>query len=76
MQVQRLAREYGLIKLGTVAVDGTKLNANGSRQKAMSYDHLLKAERELKAQIDGLLKRTNPPAIWRKTSPIWTSPQR
>ena len=37
--------------------DGTKLKANASRHKAMSYGHMLKAEAELKAQIDALLKR-------------------
>ena len=36
VQVVRLAREMGLVKLGTVAIDGTKLKANASRHKAMS----------------------------------------
>ena len=57
VQVVRLAREMGLVKLGTIAVDGTKLKANASRHKAMSYGHMLKAEAELKAQIDALLQR-------------------
>jgi len=57
VQVVRLAREMGLVKLGTIAVDGTKVKANASRHKAMSYGHMLKAEAELKAQIDALLKR-------------------
>jgi transposase len=57
VQVVRLAREMGLVKLGTIAVDGTKLKANASRHKAMSYDHMRKAEAELKAQIEALLKR-------------------
>ena len=57
VQVVRLARECGLVKLGTVAVDGTKLKANASRHKAMSYDRMLKAEQGLKAQIAGLLNR-------------------
>ena len=57
VQVVRLAREMGLVKLGTIAVDGTKVKANASRHKAMSYAHMLKAEAELKAQIDALLKR-------------------
>ncbi len=37
VQVVRLAREMGLVKLGTIAVDGTKIKANASRHKAMSY---------------------------------------
>jgi transposase len=57
VQVVRLARELGLVKLGTVAVDGTKVKANASRHKAMSYGHMLKAEAELKAQIASLLER-------------------
>ena len=57
VQIVRLAREMGLVKLGTIAVDGTKVKANASRHKAMSYGHMLKAEAELKTQIDALLKR-------------------
>ena len=57
VQVVRLAREMGLVKLGTIAVDGTKVKANASRHKAMSYGHMLKTEAELKAQIAALLQR-------------------
>ena len=57
VQVVRLAREMGLVKLGTIAVDGTKVKANASRHKAMSYGHMLKAETELKAQITALLDK-------------------
>ena len=57
VQVVRLAREMGLVKLGTIAVDGTKVKANASRHKAMSYGHMLKAGAELKAQIVALLQR-------------------
>ena len=57
VQVVKLAREMGLVKLGTIAVDGTKIKANASRHKAMSYGHMLKAEAELKRQIDALLER-------------------
>lgn len=57
VQVVRLAREMGLVKLGTIAVDGTKVKANASRHKAMSYGHMRKAEAELKAQIEALMKR-------------------
>jgi len=56
-QVVRLAREMGLVKLGTIAVDGTKVKANASRHKAMSYGHMLKTEAALKAQIAALLER-------------------
>lgn len=57
VQVVRLARELGLVKLGTLAVDGTKVKANASRHKAMSYGHMIKAEAELKAQIAALLDK-------------------
>jgi transposase len=57
VQVVQLAKECGLVKLGTVSVDGTKIKANASRHKAMSYDRMKKAELELKAQIDALLAK-------------------
>lgn len=57
LQVVKLARECGLVKLGTIAVDGTKLRANASKHKAMSYERMQAAEVELKAQIDALLAR-------------------
>lgn len=57
VQVVKLARECGLAKLGTIAVDGTKIKANASRHKAMSYDRMKKAELELKEQIDALLAK-------------------
>ena len=57
VQVLKLAQEMGLVKLGTVAIDGTKIKANASRHKAMSYERMQQAEAELKAQIDALLER-------------------
>ncbi|MEI6601748.1 MAG: IS1182 family transposase [Comamonadaceae bacterium] len=57
IQVVRLAREMGLVKLGTIAVDGTKIKANASRHKAMSYGRMQTAEAELKAQITALVKK-------------------
>lgn len=57
VQVVMLAKECGLVKLGTVSIDGTKVKANASRHKAMSYDRMKKAELELKAQIDALLAK-------------------
>ena len=56
-QVVRLARELGLVKLGTIAVDGTKIKANASRHKAMSYARMQSAEIELKAQIAALVQK-------------------
>jgi transposase len=57
VQVVRLASECGLVKLGTIAIDGTKIKANASRHKAMSYQFMVKAEAELKAEIEALLEK-------------------
>jgi phage host-nuclease inhibitor protein Gam len=57
VQVVKLAAECCLVKMGTIAVDGTKLRANASKHKAMSYQRMQAAEAALKAQIDALLKR-------------------
>ena len=57
VQVVKLACEMGLVKLGTATTDGTKLRANASRHKAISYERMQQAEAELKAQIDALLER-------------------
>lgn len=56
-QVVRLAREMGLIKLGTIAIDGTK--ANASRHKAMSHGRMQTTEVDLKAQIAALLQKAS-----------------
>lgn len=58
IQVARLAREMGLVKLGTIAVDGIKIKANVSGHKAMSYGRMQAAEVELKAQIAALVQKT------------------
>jgi hypothetical protein len=50
-------------------VDGTKVKANASRHKAMSYGHMLKAEAELKAQIEALLNRARAADAAEKNEP-------
>ena len=57
VQVVRMAREAGLVKMGTVAVDGTKMRANASKRKAMSYERMKKQETELGQQIRDLVNR-------------------
>src|SRR4051794_7326176 len=52
VQVLRLAEKGGLGKLGHVALDGTKVKANASRHKAMSYERMKRREAELKAEVD------------------------
>ena len=57
VQVAQLARECGLVKLGTVTVDGTKVKANASRHKAMSYGRMREEQAKLEAEIAQLLER-------------------
>ena len=57
VQVLKLCRRAGLVKLGHVALDGTKIKANASKHKAMSYARMQSAERELAETVAGWLKR-------------------
>ena len=57
VQVLVLAREMGVLKLGTVALDGTKIHANASRHSALSYEHAGKIEAQLKAEVADLLAK-------------------
>jgi len=54
-QVLQLCGKAGLIKLGHVAIDGTKLQANASKHKAMSYGRMEEKEKQLKAEVEKLL---------------------
>ena len=56
VEVLKLARALGMLKLGTVALDGTKLHANASRHSALSYGHATKLEKQLKREVKQLLK--------------------
>jgi transposase len=55
VQVLGVAREMGVLKLGTVALDGTKIHANASRHSALSHEHASKIEAQLKAEVADLL---------------------
>lgn len=57
VQVLKLCRRAGLVKLGHVALDGTKIKANASKHKAMSYARMQAAEKELADAVAGWLKR-------------------
>jgi transposase len=57
VEVLKLAREMGLLKMGTVALDGTKIHANASRHSALSYEHAGKIEAQLKAEVADLLAK-------------------
>ena len=56
-QVLRLCRKAGLVKLGHVAVDGTKIAANASKHKAMSYGRMKQAEAALQREVEELFRR-------------------
>lgn len=58
-QVLRLCMSAGLVKLGHVAIDGTKMKANASKHKAMSYDRMAKEETRLKAEVEQLLAQAD-----------------
>jgi transposase len=55
IQTVLLAQRAGLVKLGRVGLDGTKIQANASKHKAMSYERMLKVEEELREEIEQLL---------------------
>ena len=55
VQVLDVAREMGVLQMGTVALDGTKIHANASRHSALSYEHATKIETQLKAEVADLL---------------------
>jgi transposase len=57
VQVLLLAREMGLLKVGTVALDGTKIHANASKHSALSYEHAGKIEAQLKAEVAELMAK-------------------
>ena len=57
MQVLLLAREMGMLKLGTVGLDGTKIHANASKHSALSYEHAGKIEAQLKAEVAELMAK-------------------
>ena len=56
VQVLQLCERAGLVKLGHVALDGTKIKANASKHKAMSYERMKLREAELQAEVDGWLQ--------------------
>jgi len=54
-QALRLCDKAGLVKLGHVAIDGTKLKANASKHKAMSYERMVEKEKQLREEVEKLL---------------------
>ncbi|WP_411871132.1 transposase [Vulcanococcus limneticus] len=53
----RLCQKAGMVSLGHVALDGTKVQANASKHKAMSHERMLKAEKQLQQEINALMRK-------------------
>ena len=59
VEVVRLAQELGLARLGKLSIDGTKVRANASKRKAMSYDRMQEEEQRLESEIEALLRQAD-----------------
>ena len=57
LQALQLCQKAGLVKLGHVAIDGSKIQANASKHKAMSYERMSEGEKKLQAEVEALLQR-------------------
>ena len=57
VEVVRLAGAMGLARIGTLSIDGTKVRANASKRKAMSYGRMVEEEKRLEAEIKALVGR-------------------
>ena len=57
VQVLALAQTMKLVKLGQISLDGTKIKANASKHKALSYGHIEKLEAQLREEVQALLKK-------------------
>src|SRR5437660_1603318 len=57
VQVLQLCQKAGLVKLGHVAIDGSKIQANASKHKAMSYERLGETEKKLREEVEALLEQ-------------------
>jgi transposase len=55
LQALQLCQQAGMVRLGKVALDGTKLRANASRHKAMSYERMVEREKQLEAEIERMM---------------------
>jgi transposase len=57
IQILRLCQKAGMVSLGHVALDGTKVQANASKHKAMSHERMLRAEKDLEKEINALMRK-------------------
>jgi transposase len=57
VQILSVAQEMGVLKVGKVSLDGTKMKANASKHKALSYGHAIKLQKQLEDEVQTLLKK-------------------
>ena len=57
VQILLIAQQMGCLKLGKVSLDGTKIKANASKHRALSWKHACKLEKQLKAEVEDLLRQ-------------------
>ena len=69
-QVLTLCKKAGMVKLGHVAIDGTKIKANASKHKAMSYGRMVRAEKSLRLKWRDGLRRPMRKMSWRMRSSV------
>jgi hypothetical protein len=55
-QILMIAHGMGVFKLGKISLDGTRIKANASRHKALSWDHACKLEKQIQAEVEALLR--------------------
>ena len=58
-QILLIAHEMGVMRLGSVSLDGTKIKANASKHHALSWEYACKLEKQLKGEIEGLLRKAD-----------------
>lgn len=58
-EILLIGKELGLLRIGNIYIDGTKIQANASRHKAMSYDYMQRLEKQLETEIEKLLERAD-----------------
>ena len=57
VKLLRIAHGMGILKLGDISMDGTKIKANASKHKAMSWDYACKLEEQLRGEVEELIRR-------------------
>ncbi len=57
VQVLSIAQEMGVLKVGKVSLDGTKVKASASKHKALSYEHATKLQKQLEDEVQTLLEK-------------------